>query len=131
MLGLLQWELEQLLGISGDPGAASALDVLLDDYLASQSFARRAWEWTKLSVNALPAPLPISAAAAARLFWRSTPRALIYAAGARAYRALADPRAEPEPPERWLPVSRAARPRSPEARRRAIVALWRWCVRNS
>jgi hypothetical protein len=131
MMGLLQWELERLLGLGGDPSAPSALDGLLDRYLASQSLARRAWEWTKLYANALPAPLPISAPAVARLFWRSTPRALIYAAGVRAYRALADPRTDPQPLERGLPLARAAWPDSPEGRRRAIVALWRWGVRNS
>jgi hypothetical protein len=125
MMGLLEWELEQLLGAGGD------LDRLLDRYLATQSLARRAWEWAKLYANALPAPLPISATAAARLFWRSTPRALIYAAGARAYRALTEPPSDPDAIERGLPLARTAWSRDPQARRRAIVALWRWCVRNS
>ena len=125
MMGLLQWELEHLLGVGGD------LEPLLDHYLASHSLARRAREWTKLYANALPAPLPISAAAAARLFWRSTPRALIYAAGARAYRALGNPSCDLDVLERWLPLRPGAWPRDPVNRRRAIVALWRWGVRNS
>jgi hypothetical protein len=124
MMGMLQWELEQLVGPGGD------LDALLDRYLATQSLARRAWEWTKLIANPLPVPLPISVTAATRLFWRSTPRALIYAAGARAYRALAAP-SSGDSLGRGLPITRAAWPHHPEARRRAVVALWRWCVRNS
>ena len=124
MMGLLAWELEQLVGAGGD------LDALLDRYLRSQSLGRRAWEWTKLLRNPLPTPLPLSAAAAARLFWRSTPRALIYVAGVRAYRELAAS-AGVDPLERGLPLARAAWPQDHQARRRAIVALWRWCVRNS
>jgi hypothetical protein len=124
MMGLLAWELEQIVGAHDD------LDVLLDRYLAAQSLGRRAWEWTKLLRNPLPAPLPLSPLVAARLFRRSTPRALIYAAGVRAYRGLAGA-PDGEPIERWLPLARGARPRDPAARRRAIVALWRWCVRNS
>src|SRR5207244_9797648 len=80
MMGLLAWELEQLVGADDD------LDRLLDRYLETQSLARRAWEWPKLLRNPLPAPLPLSPLAAARLFRRSTPRALIYAAGVRASR---------------------------------------------
>jgi hypothetical protein len=125
LTGLLEWELGQLLGPAG------SLDLLLDRYLASQSLARRAWDWTKLFATPLAAPLPLSAAGAARLFWRSTPRALIYAAGVRAYRALAEPSAELEPIEHGLPVKRAGARPDPEARRRAIVALWRWGVRNA
>jgi hypothetical protein len=124
MMGLLHWELDQLVGPGGD------LDALLDRYLAAQSLTRRAWEWTKLIANPLPMPLPMSATAAARLFWRSTPRALIYAAGARAYRALSDS-SDVDPRGDGLPVTRAAWPQDPEARRRAVVALWRWGVRNS
>lgn len=125
MMGLLAWELEQLAGADGE------LDRLLDRYLAMQSLARRAWEWTKLLRNPLPAPLPLSPLAAARLFRRSTPRALIYAAGVRAYRELAGPPAETGHVDRLLPLGRAAWPQDREAHRRAIVALWRWCVRNS
>jgi hypothetical protein len=124
MTGLLAWELEQLLGAGGE------LPELLAGYLRAQSLARRTWDWAKLLVNPLPAPLPLSVPAALRLYWRSTPRALIYAAGALAYRDLAAPRPG-RAAERLLPLARAARPRDPEADRRAVVALWRWCVRNS
>jgi hypothetical protein len=123
--GLLHWELEQLLEADGD------LDHLLRRYLQNQSLAKRTWDWGKFLMNPLPAPLPISLAASARLFWRSTPRALIYAAGARAYRDLHVPSSESVPMDRPLPLTGAAWPQDPEAQRRAIVALWRWCVRNS
>jgi hypothetical protein len=149
MTGLLAWELGELLGAGGE------LPELLARYLRAQSLSRRAWDWVKLLVNPLPAPLPLSLPAALRLFWTSTPRALIYAAGALAYRDLvAPPRrdlvAPPRrdlvaPPRRdliaapasslapagLLPLARSARPRDPDAHRRAVVALWRWCVRNS
>lgn len=125
MMGLLTWELEQLLGAHGE------LDDLLERYLASQSLARRGWDWGKLLVNPLPAPRPLSVPAALRLFWTSTPQALIYAAGVTAYRDLGVPRHDTDPIERLLPLRRAAWPRDPSARRRAVVDLWRWCVRNS
>jgi hypothetical protein len=124
MIGLLEWEIEQLVGRDGD------LERLLDRYLRMQTLTRRAWGWTKLLVNPLPAPLPISVRAAARLFWRSTPPALIYAAGALAYRDLLAPAAG-DGLGRLLPLEPPAWPEDPEARRRAIVTLWRWCVRNS
>jgi hypothetical protein len=133
MMGLLTWELEQFLGTTGE------LDELLARYLAAQSLARRAWDWGKLLVNPLPAPRPLSVPAALRLFWTSTPQALIYTAGVLAYRDLvASPRsdlvappAEAQGNERLLPLRRAAWPRDRHTRRRAIVDLWRWCVRNS
>jgi hypothetical protein len=125
MLGLLAWEFEQLLGAGGD------LDQLLERYLRAQALARRVWGWGKLLVNPRPAPLPLSVPAGLRLFWTSTPQALIYAGGVRAYRELASPLPEVEPTDRELPLKRAAWPRDPGARRRAVVALWRWCVRNS
>jgi hypothetical protein len=125
MTGLLRWELEQLLGTGGE------LDGLLDRYLRTPSLGKRTWDWTKLALNPLPAPLPLSAPASARLFWRSTPRALIYAAGALAYRDLLAPPPDPATIGRLLPLKGAAWPPDPEAQRRAIVALWRWCVRNA
>jgi hypothetical protein len=122
-LGLLTWELEQLVGAGDD------LDGLVERYLRAQPLARRLREWSKLLINPLPAPLPLSASAAVRLFARSTPRALIYAAGVRAYRELAG--RPDDDADRLLPIARAAGLRDRAARRRAIVALWRWCVRNS
>jgi hypothetical protein len=122
MLGLLRWELGQLLG--GD----DELEILLDRYLRAEPLARRVRDWTKLALNTLPAPLPLDGPAVARLIRRSTPRALIYAAGTLAYRDLERPRPDPTI-GRLLPV--AVRPDDPEAHRRAVVALWRWCVRNA
>ena len=123
--GLLHWELEQLLDAIGD------LEGLLHRYLRTPTLARRARDWAKLLVNPLPAPLPLSGPASARLCWRSTPRALLYAAGALAYRDLHTPSPTPDPIGRLLPLGGASWPQDSEARRRAIVALWRWCVRNS
>jgi hypothetical protein len=123
--GLLRWELEHLLGRQGD------LEPLLDRWLATPTLGRRVWDWAKLVLNPLPAPLPISHVRAARLFFTSTPRALLYAAGARAYLALDTPRADSATVTRLLPLARAARPRDPDEQRRAVVALWRWAVRNT
>lgn len=125
LTGLVQWELEQMLGRRGD------LEELLAAYLRSPSLLRRAWDWTKLLMNPLPAPLPIDLVAAARLFCTSTPRALLYAAGALAYRDLDGTRSGAERIARLLPLDRRAHARDDVALRRAIVALWRWCVRNS
>lgn len=123
--GLLHWELEQLFAAVGD------LDDLLDRYLRAPSFGRRSREWLKLLVNPKPAPRPISLTSAARLLWRSTPRELIHAAGALAFRNLHAPSPVPDPLGRLLPLDGSAGFQDAEARRRAIVALWRWCVRNS
>lgn len=125
LTGLLHWELEQLFEAVGD------LDDLLDRYLRAPSIGRRGREWLKLLVNPKPAPRPISLAAAARLFWRSTPRELIHAAGALAYRSLHAPPPAPDPLGRLLPLDGPAGFHDAETRRRAIVALWRWCVRNA
>ena len=125
MTGLLSWELAQLLGTRGD------LERLLRLYVRMPPFARRAWDWAKLLLNPLRAPLPLGALASPRLVWRSTPRALLYAAGALAYADLDTRRPDPHAVARFLPLARRARPLDPRAQRRAIVALWRWCVRNS
>lgn len=139
LTGLLHWELEQRLETVGD------LHHLLRLYLRAPSLARRTRDWAKLLLNPPPTPRPISLRAAAQLFWRSTPQALIYAAGALAYRDLhapspaPEPHGRPSPPHgrpspprgRLLPLDGSAWPQDAEARRRAIVALWRWCVRNS
>jgi hypothetical protein len=124
MMGLLSWELAQLLRARGD------LERLLGLYVRTPSFARRAWDWAKLLGNPIRAPLPLSALASPRLVWRSTPRALLYAAGALAYADLDSRRPHPDAIARFLPLARRARPLDPRAQRRAIVALWRWCVRN-
>ncbi len=67
----------------------------------------------------------------ARLVWRSTPRALLYAAGAQAYLELAHLVTDGDDFMRLLPVARTARPRQVAARRAAVVALWKWCIRNN
>jgi len=67
----------------------------------------------------------------ARLMWRSTPRALLYAAGARAYLELANLATDGDDFMRLLPVAPTARPRHAAARRAAVVALWKWCIRNN
>jgi hypothetical protein len=125
MTGLLAWELEQFLGTRGD------LVRLLRLYVRTPSLARRAWDWAKLLLNPLRAPVPLGALASPPLVWRSTPRALLYAAGALAYADLAARRPDPDAVARFLPLARRARPLDPQAQRRAVVALWRWCVRNS
>jgi hypothetical protein len=124
ILGLLRWELGQLLGDDGE------LEGLLDRYVRAPSLTARLRDWTKLALNSLPAPLPISPGASARLFRRSTPRALIYAAGALAYRDLPHPTPDPAI-GRLLPIDATAWPEDPAAQRRIIVALWRWHVRNA
>jgi hypothetical protein len=122
---LLGWELAQMLGVRDD------LPRLLTRYARTRPLGRRLRDWAKLVLNPMPAPLPISAPRAARLFWISTPRALLYAAGARAYLDLGRSDTALEEIARLLPLSRAAQPRDAAGQRQTIVALWQWCVRNS
>lgn len=121
---VLRWELEELLRSAGD------LRALLDQYLRAQPFTRRLRAWAKLARHPMPAPLPLGLLRGARLFWRGTPRALLYAAGALAYQALATGEAASDDIAALLPARRRAVPRRAEAQRAAIVALWRWCIRN-
>jgi hypothetical protein len=121
----LRWELGQLLRAEGDlPG-------LLSRYLPLPGLGRRLWDWIKLALNTRPAPVPTSPLRAARLFWASTPRALLYAAGVLSYLDLVDANAHARTITTLLPMSRRRVPTTDEGQRRAIVALWRWCVRNS
>ncbi|HET7341031.1 MAG TPA: hypothetical protein VFL90_06185, partial [Methylomirabilota bacterium] len=83
MAALLRWELSRLLG--GD----APLPSLLARWTHATSWRQRARQWVKLALHPMPAPLPLSAPRAAALAWRSTPRALVYTAGALAYLALA------------------------------------------
>lgn len=122
--GLLSWQLEQLTGAQGD------LPTLLERYTRLPALARRALESAKLLRNPLRPPVPYGALAWPRLLG-STPRALLYAAAALAYTDLGSPRPDPGAVARFLPLAGRARPLDPRAQRRAIVALWRWCVRNS
>ncbi len=122
---LLRWELEALLGTTGE------LPRLLRRYQERQPFSRRAWEWAKVALNTTPAPLPVSWPRSARLFFRSTPRALLYTAGVLAYLNLARPTVRVRTIERLLFARRSALARDASAQRKAITGLWRWCVRNA
>jgi hypothetical protein len=134
-IALLAWELTALL--DGEPlagSAAEALPSLLARYARTPALTLRLWDWTRTFVNPRPAPLPIAHARMARLALVSTPRALLYVAGALAYLALAgrgDRRLLDAHVASALPLARADVPREPGAQRRAIVALWKWCVRNN
>ncbi|OLB97204.1 MAG: hypothetical protein AUH30_10770 [Candidatus Rokubacteria bacterium 13_1_40CM_68_15] len=121
----LRWELEQAVGASGE------LPALLDAYTRTPPLRRRLREWARVVLHPMPAPLPITHGMIASLVWRSTPRALLYAAGARAYLELAELVTNGDDFMRLLPVARAARPRHAAARRAAVVALWKWCIRNN
>lgn len=122
LAGVLRWELAQLLG--GD----APLPVLLDRWVTAQPWRRRARAWAKLALHPMACPLPLSARRALALARRSTPRALVYAAGATACLALGDARATGAAARR-LPLAGPS-PVSAAAERAAITAFWRWCVRN-
>ena len=122
--GMLAWELTRALGRPG------TLDELLDRYARSRPLPRRVWDWAKFVLNPRMSPLPISHVRAGRLFLKSTPRALLYVAATLAYRQLGRA-ATSDPIGRLLPLPRSLEPRDAAARRQAIVALWRWCVRNA
>ncbi|MGH7312328.1 MAG: hypothetical protein ACREJV_04080 [Candidatus Rokuibacteriota bacterium] len=122
---ILRWELEQLLGTTG------TLRDLVSRYARTRTLGHCVWDWAKLILHPLPPPLPISHLRAARLFWSSTPRALLYAAGCRAYLALGDGDGRPVDLASFLPLSARARPADATTLRRTIVALWQWGVRNS
>jgi hypothetical protein len=122
---ILRWELSRLLGDDGD------LPDLLDRFATSPSLSRRVWDWGKFVLNPLPAPRPVSHLKAARLLLQSTPRALLYAAGAVAYLGLPGSDAAIPGIARRLPLAGGHQPPDAAEQRRAIVALWRWCVRNS
>jgi hypothetical protein len=121
---VLGWELQQYLD------ADDELSVLLARYARTPGLGRRLRDWAKLILNPLPAPLPISPLGVARLAWRSTPRALLYAAAGHAYLDMAADGAAPEEVWRLLPLPGAVRPLDRASQRRAIVALWQWAVRN-
>lgn len=121
---MLRWELEQLLGRQAE------LPALLARWARAPSLRQRAWDWAKLVLNPLPAPLPISHLRAARLFWRSTPRALLYLAASRAYFGLDGDAPAADDVWRLLPVPATVRSPGAAAQRQAIVALWQWSIRN-
>lgn len=121
----LAWELQRVVRTRG------SLPQLLAAWLRTPSWPRRLREWAKLALNPTPAPVPLAPARAAVAFSRTTPRALLYAAGALAFLDLANSHADLAPIAGLLPVRRGAIAADAAAQRRAIVALWRWCVRNS
>jgi predicted nucleotidyltransferase len=121
----LRWELATLLD------AEDELPALLDRWLATARPGRRLREWAKLALHPLPAPLPLSPVRAARLVGRSTPRALLYAAATLAYLRLTEPHVVPGGVDALLPLRRPALPATATRERQAVVALWRWCVRNN
>jgi hypothetical protein len=122
LAGVLRWELAELLG--GD----APLPALLERWLAAQSWRRRARAWAKLALHPVPPPLALSARRALALARRSTPRALVHVAGATAYLALDDPRPTGAV-ARLLPLAGPA-PARAAGERAAVLAFWRWCVRN-
>jgi hypothetical protein len=121
----LRWELSERLGVDGE------LPELLARWMRTPTLGRRVWDWAKVALHPVPPPLPLARLRSAGLFFRSTPRGLLYAAGALAYLNLATPTAAPSKISRLLPLPRAVFRHDPEAHRRAIPALWRWCVRNN
>jgi hypothetical protein len=122
----LIWELEQL------TGARAPLPTLLARWAEGEPRGRRVREWVKLALHPNRPPVRLSARRALVLARRSTPRALLYAAGALAYldlRGHGD--ADGARIASLLPLAGAAAPRTPAAARRAVTALWRWCIRNN
>jgi len=124
LAAFLTWELEEVLG------TRAPLPDLLVRWAAAQPARRRLREWLKLAIHPNPAPLSLSARRALSLARHSTPRALLYAAGMLAYLDLAgtEPRVDVRP---LLPLAAPAAPRTPAETRRAVTALWRWCIRNN
>ncbi len=121
----IRWELEELVGRRAN------LPRLLDAYLGSQPLVRRARDWAKVALHPMPTPLPVSLRRALRLSFVSTPRALLYAAGTLALLDLLGPSTRAGRIEPLLFVRAGAVPDDPESQRKAIAALWRWCVRNN
>lgn len=124
LAAFLAWELEQLLGVR------APLPDLLARWAGTQPARRRLREWVKLALHPNPAPLRLSPRRALALARHSTPRALIYAAGMLAYLDLAGTEA-PVDVRPLLPIAPRAAPRTRAEARRAVTALWRWCIRNN
>ena len=120
---LLRWELAALLG------ADAPLPVLLERWVAAPSWPRRLRQWARLAIHPVPAPQPLSPRRVAGLAWRSTPRALAYAAGALAYLSLAERLPARGHATRLLPVA-GPPPATAAAERAAVTTFWRWCIRN-
>jgi predicted nucleotidyltransferase len=122
LAGTLRWELAGVLG--GD----APLPALLQRWIAAPPWRQRLRAWVKLALHPMPSPLPLRARRALALAGRSTPRALVHAAGAAAYLALGQARATGAAARR-LPLAGPA-PVSAAGERAAIIAFWRWCIRN-
>jgi hypothetical protein len=121
----LRWELAELLG------SEAALPELVARYAMTPTLGRRVWDWAKMTLHPLPPPLPLARWRSARLFLRSTPRTLLYASATLSYLNLDRPTVPLGTIARLLFVRRRALGGDAEAHRRAITALWRWCVRNN
>jgi hypothetical protein len=122
----LTWELEQL------TGARAPLEALLARWVAAEPRRRRLRSWLKLALHPNRPPVRVSPRRALALARRSTPRALLYAAGTLAYLDLPGGReAHGTRIASLLPLAGAAAPRTPAAARGAVTALWRWCIRNN
>ena len=124
LAAFLAWELEEI------TATRAPLRRLLEQWSSAQPARRRLREWAKLALHPNGAPLAVSPLRALALARRSTPRALLYVAGALAYLDLARAGA-PTDVRPLLPLARRHAPRTPAATRRAVTALWRWCVRNN
>jgi hypothetical protein len=120
---VLRWELGHLLGADGP------LPELLERWTTAQPWRSRARQWAKLALHPLPSPVPLDARRAAGLACRSTPRALVHAAGTLAYLGLGEDGAPSGAAARWLPLA-GAPPATAAAERAAVTTFWRWCVRN-
>lgn len=123
----LRWELSAILDDRGD----SELPALLRRWARTTTLGRRVWDWAKVALHPVRPPLPLSRLRAGALFCRSTPRGLLYTAGALAYLNLARETATPATIAALLPVRRSTLGTEPDHLRRAITSLWRWCVRNN
>src|SRR5439155_1041765 len=112
----LVWELEEL------TGRHAPLNALLARWTAMPSRSQRLREWVKLALHPNRAPLPVSLRRALALARRSTPRALLYAAGALAYVDLArDGSRAPTDVRPLLPLADRAAPGRPRRAPRAEV----------
>jgi hypothetical protein len=123
LAALLRWELGHLLG------ADAPLPSLLARWIDGQPWRARPRQWAKLALHPMPAPLPLSRRRAAALAWRSTPRRLVYAAGAFAYLGLGDGASITGAAAGLLPLA-GPPPADARAERDSVVRFWRWCVRN-
>jgi hypothetical protein len=122
----LHWELSEMLD-----DRQTELPMLLRRWARGTTLRRRIWDWAKVALHPVRPPLRLSRLRAGALFCRSTPRGLLYTAGALSYLNLARPTAAPAAIAALLPVRRSTLGTEPDNLRRAITSLWRWCVRNN